>query len=92
MSVGLKQVQNDAGSQPERTDYPMPAGVQGWGALLANARRVPLTMLALLLLLTVAGMTAEVSSKQEQAAIAKPAGAMPVLLMMTERPAGRATR
>jgi hypothetical protein len=49
-------------------------------------------MLALLLLLTVAGMTAEVSSKQEQAAIAKPAGAMPVLLMMTERPAGRATR
>lgn len=92
MSVGLKQVQNDAGSQPERTDGPMPAGVQGWAALLTSARRVPLQMLALLLLLTVAGIIAELSGRQSQVAKAKPAGAMPVLLMMTERPAGRTAR
>jgi hypothetical protein len=49
-------------------------------------------MLALLLLLTVAGIIAELSGRQSQVAKAKPAGAMPVLLMMTERPAGRTAR
>ena len=92
MSVGLKQVQNDAGSQPERTDGPIPAGVQGWAALLTSARRVPLHMLVLLLLLTVASIVAGTPGKQSQVAKAKPAGAMPLLLMMTERPAGRTAR
>lgn len=83
MTVGPEQLPNHASCPLSKSiDRSEPSLVQGW---IKSARRVPFRLRSLLLALIVIGVAGEMLTTDDRVQNPDVAGALPLLLMMTER-------